>query len=82
MICPNCGVHDADTGAGVHIRIHGGYDAYEIQDLLLTGVEPFRPEPEGPDCFCTECDYTAETREDYDRDILDSTLTKIMTVEG
>lgn len=48
MICPDCGTHDADTGAGVLLRISGG---------------------DGPVGHCTECDYTAATREDYDRDL-------------
>ena len=60
MICPKCGVHDANSGAGVMLRLSGG---------------------EGPVGFCTECDYTAATREDYERDALALADTPILSVE-
>lgn len=72
MRCPKCGTHDnsnPDDPRGVFI-ILPAYSGQDMMNLILTGEKP-KPLPDDgkPKVWCSECDYTAADRAQYDRDI-------------
>lgn len=72
MICPQCGVHDAASARGVLLKIGGVMSGAEMMDYILTGTKPKQSPLDPPIAWCTECDYTADTREQFDLDCVGS----------